>query len=53
MRIALVFVGIFFSAVSSLAQEDPQRTLITNVHVFDGVNEARMEKVSSFLCLGH
>ena len=28
------------------AQDAPERTLITNVHVFDGVNEARVENAS-------
>ena len=41
----ILFAGILFvlTAASALAQE---RTLITNVHVFDGVNEARLENAS-------
>ena len=30
----------------AIAQDDPARTLFTNVHVFDGVNEARIENAN-------
>jgi imidazolonepropionase-like amidohydrolase len=33
-------------AAPLLAQDDPARTLFTNVHVFDGVNEARIENAN-------
>ncbi|WP_299351691.1 amidohydrolase family protein [uncultured Shimia sp.] len=31
---------------TAYAQEDVERTLITNVHIFDGVNEARIENAN-------
>lgn len=33
-------------ALPAAAQDDPPQTLFTNVHVFDGVNEARIENAS-------
>lgn len=29
-----------------MAQDDPARTLFTNIHIFDGVNEQRVENAS-------
>ncbi|MBO9449000.1 amidohydrolase family protein [Tropicibacter sp. R16_0] len=44
---AAMSVALSFSAVSVQAQDDaPAQTLFTNVHVFDGVNEARIENAS-------
>ncbi|MBU2943213.1 amidohydrolase family protein [Shimia thalassica] len=39
---ALVLAG----ASQALAQDAPQQTLFTNVHVFDGVNETRIENAN-------
>ncbi|GAB5437399.1 metal-dependent hydrolase family protein [Falsiruegeria mediterranea] len=44
---AAMSVALSFSAYSVQAQDDaPAQTLFTNVHVFDGVNEARIENAS-------
>ena len=46
-RHALTTLLIILVASVATAQEDPApRTLITNVHVFDGVNEARIENAN-------
>ncbi|MDO6484292.1 metal-dependent hydrolase family protein [Shimia thalassica] len=37
---------VAFTATVAFAQEAPPQTLLTNVHVFDGVNEARIENAS-------
>ena len=39
-------LAAMLSAAGVQAQDDPARTLITNVHVFDGINEARIENAS-------
>ncbi|MEO9573496.1 MAG: hypothetical protein ABJ360_16300 [Roseobacter sp.] len=46
------FLGITFTlvqltfATSALAQNTPEQTLFTNVHIFDGVNEERIENAN-------
>ncbi|MEP4766920.1 MAG: amidohydrolase family protein, partial [Roseibium sp.] len=37
---------VFFTATAAFAQDTLPQTLFTNVHVFDGVNEARIENAS-------
>ncbi|CUK13974.1 dihydroorotase [Shimia thalassica] len=37
---------VLASASQTVAQDAPEQTLFTNVHVFDGVNEARVENAS-------
>ncbi|WP_254441558.1 metal-dependent hydrolase family protein [Ruegeria arenilitoris] len=44
MRIHLLVALLAATAVS--AQQDPAQTLITNVHVFDGVNDGRIENAN-------
>ncbi len=44
MRIHLLVAMVAATSVS--AQQDPARTLITNVHVFDGVNDGRIENAN-------
>ncbi|PRY19763.1 imidazolonepropionase-like amidohydrolase [Aliiruegeria haliotis] len=39
-------LALLVCASAVLAQDDPARTLFTNVHVFDGLNEARIENAS-------
>jgi imidazolonepropionase-like amidohydrolase len=48
MRHLLTSIAIAsaIAGTAASAQEDPARTLITNVHVFDGVNEARIENAN-------
>ncbi|WP_299820362.1 amidohydrolase family protein [uncultured Roseibium sp.] len=41
MAIAFAFAGS-----AAMAQETPDQTLFTNVHVFDGVNETRIENLN-------
>jgi imidazolonepropionase-like amidohydrolase len=41
---ALVFSGRFAGA--AFAQDPPPQTLFTNIHIFDGVNESRIENAS-------
>ena len=40
---AIVALGF---ASAALAQEEPARTLFTNVHVFDGINDGRIENAN-------
>ncbi|WP_170444094.1 metal-dependent hydrolase family protein [Ruegeria arenilitoris] len=44
--LTLIFGFLAMGATSVAAQNDVARTLIANVHVFDGVNEARIENAS-------
>ncbi|WP_217353605.1 metal-dependent hydrolase family protein [Ruegeria arenilitoris] len=44
MRIHLLVALLAATSVS--AQQDPAQTLITNVHVFDGVNDGRIENAN-------
>ncbi|WP_170433825.1 metal-dependent hydrolase family protein [Ruegeria arenilitoris] len=44
MRIHLLVALLAATSVS--AQQDPAQTLITNVHVFDGVNDGRIESAN-------
>ncbi|WP_164658524.1 amidohydrolase family protein [Tropicibacter sp. Alg240-R139] len=47
LALAAMSVALSFSAYSAHAQDDaPAQTLFTNVHVFDGVNESRIENAS-------
>lgn len=43
----LLMVAAVSAATTAHAQDTPERTIITNAHVFDGVNEARIEMPSS------
>ncbi len=43
---AATFSLTFVCAAPGIAQDTPPLTLFTNVHVFDGVNEARLENAS-------
>ena len=45
LRILMVLGLTLFSALSS-AQNEPAKILFTNVHVFDGVNETRLENAN-------
>lgn len=44
--VSAVSTVVLTSSLPAVAQEDPPQTLFTNVHVFDGVNEARIENAS-------
>ncbi len=39
-------VVAFFLASMAAAQEEQTQTLLTNVHIFDGLNEARIENAN-------
>ncbi len=45
-KTAAVASLVFFTATAAFAQDTLPQTLFTNVHVFDGVNEARIENAS-------
>ena len=45
-QIAVTASAFVFAASVSFAQDALPQTLFTNVHVFDGVNEARIENAS-------
>ncbi|MFN3254033.1 amidohydrolase family protein [Roseibium album] len=45
-HLSLLCVFVFWGATSAGAQEAVQQTLITNVHVFDGANEQRIENAN-------
>ncbi|WP_425087277.1 hypothetical protein [Stappia sp.] len=46
MKMFLVTAALALTTTCALAQESLPQTLITNVHVFDEVNEARIENAS-------
>jgi imidazolonepropionase-like amidohydrolase len=48
IKSVVLAVGVIFSAISAAqAQEDaPKQTLFTNVHVFDGINEALIKNAN-------
>lgn len=46
MRSVCAVAGVFAGSLPVLADEDPEQTLFANVHVFDGINEARIENAS-------
>ena len=47
MKYALLAVSLSFSASLAVAQDDEvKKTLITNVHIFDGVNSERIENAN-------
>ena len=46
MKLRLTAIAIMGWCSVAIAQDDPARTLFTNVHVFDGVNEARIENAN-------
>lgn len=46
MKIALLGTAFGLVATAAIAQDAPSRTLITNVNVFDGVNEALMQNAN-------
>ncbi len=47
MKLQVIAVSVFaFWAVSVAAQDEPSRTLFTNVHVFDGMTDGRIENAS-------
>lgn len=43
---ALAVALLTFGATDVIAQDDPAQTLITNVHIFDGMNDGRIENAS-------
>ena len=43
---SVLTVAVMSWASFAFAQDEPSRTLITNVHVFDGVNEQRIENAN-------
>ena len=45
-RIASGLASILLFAGVAFAQDEPSQTLFTNVHIFDGVNEARIENAN-------
>lgn len=45
-KTAAVASLVFCTATAAFAQDTLPQTLFTNVHVFDGVNEARIENAS-------
>ncbi|QDG78322.1 amidohydrolase family protein [Labrenzia sp. PHM005] len=46
MKRLLAALAMTFTATGVVAQDDPAQTLFTNVHIFDGVNEARIENAN-------
>lgn len=46
MKHLTIFAALVFSATLANAQEEPTRTLFTNVNVFDGVHEQRIENAN-------
>ena len=46
MRLTGLSFALSAIASMAIAQDDPQRTLFTNVHVFDGVNDALIENAN-------
>ena len=46
MKLRLTAIAIMGWCSVAIAQDDPARALFTNVHVFDGVNEARIENAN-------
>lgn len=46
MKILTAVVAIIGFCSVAIAQDDPARTLFTNVHVFDGVSPERIENAN-------
>ena len=46
MRHILAAIGLVLAISGASAQEVPKLVLITNVHVFDGVSEQRIENAN-------
>ena len=45
MKLGVLVMALSLFASVAFAQDDAKRTLFTNVHVFDGVNEGRIANV--------
>lgn len=46
MKLSAAIIAFAVFSTAAVAQDDPAQTLFTNVHVFDGVNEARIENAN-------